>query len=519
MMPKFEHFVITRFNIPAEGWDVDKNKQPVNNDSWLTSRIELFEQFCFPSLKNQTNKNFKWLVFFDPNSPQFLKDKITEWCAACSIFFPLYAVNYDQFIEYELGEKVQTIASSESKYILTTRIDNDDAFHENAIDTIQRQFIPGKEYIIELRTGISLDILNNIALKRNYKSNPFITLVEENNKQLLLKTVMAEGHPKWIEIVSFKVVQGKPMWIQVIHDKNVSNALKGYFSFSAFRTESFHISFIKDNLLRNTIRFKLIHYTNNVKHGIKYLIVQFWKMLPLNIRNKAHFIKNILREIPYKSKIDKNKVKYLIKKHLRKTDITLVDIGANKGDFYKEAKNYLKIKKAFLIEPLPYLEKELNLKYGGKNCEIISELLSNHVGEKIKFNINEFDETSSILNIDNKSEHLARIPTKTINQLELISNTLDNICKTKEIFHIDLLKIDVQGAEIFVLEGGQNMLNHTDYIWIETSFQSLYENSALFSDIYSILKKRDFAMIELSPGFRNSKQEIIQADILFKKIN
>jgi hypothetical protein len=56
-------------------------------------------------------------------------------------------------------------------------------------------------------------------------------------------------------------------------------------------------------------------------------------------------------------------------------------------------------------------------------------------------------------------------------------------------------------------------------IWIETSFQSLYENSALFSDIYSILKKRDFAMIELSPGFRNSKQEIIQADILFKKIN
>lgn len=521
MQPEFEHFVITRFNIPAKGWAADKNNQPVNDDSWIRSRIALFEQFCFPSLNNQSTKNFKWLVFFDPDSPEILKNKITEWSSRCDIFFPHYASDYDEFIETGLAAAIQSLTSSTNKYILTTRIDNDDAFHEKAIETIQNQFTPSHNYIIELRTGICLDIVNQIALRRNYISNPFLTYVEKNSPKLPLRTVMAEGHPRWIEIVPFEVVEGQPMWIQVIHEKNVSNALKGKFSMSAFHFNPFHIQmdFRISKLFTNSVKYMLILFSNNTKHAMKLILRKVWKVFPTTFRNQAHSVSGKLRELPYQSKIDRNKVKYLIKKHLRKKAIVLVDIGANKGDFYSKAKEYLNIKKAYLIEPLPHLKDTLITKFANNKCEIIPELLSKTVGEKIEFNINEFDETSSILNIDENSIHLDKIPTKTINRLELMSNTLDNICKDKNIDHIDLLKIDVQGAEGLVLEGGENILDHTEYIWIEVSFKSLYENSILFDEVVSRLNSHNFIMIELSPGFRNKHREIVQADVLFKKLN
>ena len=47
----------------------DKNGNIVNDLNWLKHRYYLFETFCFPSILSQTNKNFKWLVFFDKDTP------------------------------------------------------------------------------------------------------------------------------------------------------------------------------------------------------------------------------------------------------------------------------------------------------------------------------------------------------------------------------------------------------------------------------------------------------------------
>ena len=58
----FDHFVLTRF---AE--DVFKQSRKIKVEEWLNNRIKLFEKFCLPSIMNQTNKNFKWLLFIDKN--------------------------------------------------------------------------------------------------------------------------------------------------------------------------------------------------------------------------------------------------------------------------------------------------------------------------------------------------------------------------------------------------------------------------------------------------------------------
>jgi hypothetical protein len=61
-MAGFHHFVLTRFNVKI-GLGGGESVAP--NLEWLVHRFDLFDKFCFPSVRNQSNLNFKWLVFFD----------------------------------------------------------------------------------------------------------------------------------------------------------------------------------------------------------------------------------------------------------------------------------------------------------------------------------------------------------------------------------------------------------------------------------------------------------------------
>ncbi|WP_051227980.1 glycosyltransferase [Gillisia sp. JM1] len=58
----FQHYILTRFNLRAEDWTTTKNNEKVLTEEWLEERFDLFENYCFSSVRNQTNQNFKWLV-------------------------------------------------------------------------------------------------------------------------------------------------------------------------------------------------------------------------------------------------------------------------------------------------------------------------------------------------------------------------------------------------------------------------------------------------------------------------
>jgi Methyltransferase FkbM domain len=82
---------------------------------------------------------------------------------------------------------------------------------------------------------------------------------------------------------------------------------------------------------------------------------------------------------------------------------------------------------------------------------------------------------------------------------------------------VDLLKLDVQGAECLALAGAAGILKNTRMLWIEVSFKPLYENSATFFDVYHTVEKAGFILADLKPGFRAPDGELLQADALFLK--
>ena len=85
-----KHFLVTRFNLTVSEWKTTKNGEPVLSEKWLKNRFLLFENYCLPSVKNQTNQNFIWCVFFDVNTSDNYRDKIKFISDSYQNFKPIF---------------------------------------------------------------------------------------------------------------------------------------------------------------------------------------------------------------------------------------------------------------------------------------------------------------------------------------------------------------------------------------------------------------------------------------------
>ena len=75
---------------------------------------------------------------------------------------------------------------------------------------------------------------------------------------------------------------------------------------------------------------------------------------------------------------------------------------------------------------------------------------------------------------------------------------LDTFTLEHAIDHIDLLKIDVQGAECAVLEGGVSSLEKTKVIILEISFFDYYDKQTSFMDVEKIIHPLGFRLFTIS---------------------
>ena len=82
---------------------------------------------------------------------------------------------------------------------------------------------------------------------------------------------------------------------------------------------------------------------------------------------------------------------------------------------------------------------------------------------------------------------------------------------------IDLLKVDVQGAELLVLRGAERTLPRVRMVFVEVSFRPLYEGAAVFEEVYALLRENGLRMLSMEEGFRGTDGELLQADALFSR--
>ncbi|WP_242541806.1 FkbM family methyltransferase [Leptolyngbya sp. Cla-17] len=82
--------------------------------------------------------------------------------------------------------------------------------------------------------------------------------------------------------------------------------------------------------------------------------------------------------------------------------------------------------------------------------------------------------------------------------IDLETTTLDSFFQRKSLNSIDFLQVDVQGADLQVLEGATNLLDQGILaIQVEVEFSHLYVNQPLFADVDNFARKHGFTLFDL----------------------
>ena len=207
-----------------------------------------------------------------------------------------------------------------------------------------------------------------------------------------------------------------------------------------------------------------------------------------------------------------------ISRHLKELDIEkIVDIGAHKGEFLEKMLKIEKVNSFYAFEPQKNIFNELSEKFSkNKKVTLYNFAMDKEITNK-KLKINRLSTTSSLAEINEKSLYLKIKNFLTFSksnfedEYEIQTNTVDKIFENISLQKA-LLKIDVEGFEMNVIEGSQMKLKEIPFILLENQFGNHFKNNN-FKDIINILSKQNFEICKkfIFPTLHYQ-------DVLFKKI-
>jgi FkbM family methyltransferase len=234
--------------------------------------------------------------------------------------------------------------------------------------------------------------------------------------------------------------------------------------------------------------------------------------------SKGDFVARVGRE--FRSLFDKQyRRAFRNLRHLPRVEYrSVIDGGANRGSFTDAFLQLHRPERLVLVEAIPELAEKLRARYSGKSgISIVSAALSARNGEA-QFDINRSDASSSLLPIDSRNtawfgrdlavERTVRVPTM----------TLPALMETQGLRTVDLLKLDLQGAERFVLTGGEMVLESVRVIYTEVFFEPLYAGAWLFWEMNEFLAGRGFKLCGLSNIVHARDGDLVQANATFRRV-
>jgi FkbM family methyltransferase len=194
---------------------------------------------------------------------------------------------------------------------------------------------------------------------------------------------------------------------------------------------------------------------------------------------------------------------------------TVLDIGANRGQFSKTIYALLPLCDIYAFEPIPDCYQSLQVALPQSSSFHAFNIGIGEESGNLTFQVNDFSPASSFLEI---SDEQKKTFPKTQNskslqvRIERLDDAVANILIQEPLF----IKIDVQGYEDRVLAGGENTIRKAKLIMVETSFKGMYKGQVLFDGLYQWLTSRGFTYIGSMGQLENdSTGAFIQADALF----
>jgi FkbM family methyltransferase len=206
------------------------------------------------------------------------------------------------------------------------------------------------------------------------------------------------------------------------------------------------------------------------------------------------------------------KLKRFYKKNLPAGQITIIDVGANKGqsvDFFLELYPNAKINS---FEPNNRLFLSLQQKYRENANIVLHNVGVSNIKGQLEFHENILDETSTFEKVNPDSKYLER-KAKVLGvskEAIFIDNYKVDVIRLSDFLEnhkgkfFNVLKIDVEGHELQCLEGLFAGLGKTpiDFIQLEDHHDDMFIHNEQDGQIENLLRNNGFSKVaEIKHGF------------------
>lgn len=202
-------------------------------------------------------------------------------------------------------------------------------------------------------------------------------------------------------------------------------------------------------------------------------------------------------------------------RHVLCSDLaTVVDIGANKGQFSLAVREYAPAAHVVAFEPLSGAAGIFRKVFEGDSLATLHQAAIGPEKGESAIHVSGADDSSSLLPISGLQVRLfpgtGEVRTETIKV-----GRLADFVSAQEIISPAMLKLDVQGYELEALRGCDDLLDRFMYVYAECSFVELYNGQALAHEVIAWLRERGFQLSGVYHVGYDRDGRAVQGDFLF----
>ncbi len=167
----------------------------------------------------------------------------------------------------------------------------------------------------------------------------------------------------------------------------------------------------------------------------------------------------------------------------------ILDAGASDGRVAKRFTRLFPDATAYLFEPNPaYRDALVTLADHDARYKPFHCALSDRRDELTYYETESLGGCSLFKPVDEQAKRVSTVP----------ATTIDQWSREQGDPPIELMKFDIQGAELAALRGGERVLETSVLmIYIEVWFNRVYEGGAIFSEVDLLLRERGFELYNL----------------------
>jgi len=197
---------------------------------------------------------------------------------------------------------------------------------------------------------------------------------------------------------------------------------------------------------------------------------------------------------------------------------TVIDVGANVGQFATQMRSLNSNISIHSVEPNPDVYKSLAATAAGDNRWTPHECALGRSSGRVMLNVFSSSDFSSCLPANEFGTQRFQESLTVTRTVEVELKTLDELVgdlSSAAIGSKMLLKLDTQGFDMEVLLGADAVLERVQVLVTEASLQPLYQNAPLFPEVLEFMKSKGFKLSGFFPVSRSVDLSIIESDCVF----